>query len=113
MAAAASAKAGVPVSTVALGTGDAVVEVPIGGGLKERVVVAPDRKGLAEIAKAGAGTFYEVTDAAKLEKIYRELGSRIGQRREDREVTAAFAGLGGVLALAASALSMLWFRRPL
>ena len=33
---------GVPVSTIALGTGDAVVEVPRPGGLTERVVVAPD-----------------------------------------------------------------------
>jgi Ca-activated chloride channel family protein len=112
-AAAASAKAGVPVSTVALGTGDAVVEVPIGGGLKERVVVAPDLKGLSATAKAGAGTFYEAADAVRLEKVYRELGSRIGHHREDREVTAAFAGLGGVLALAASVLSMLWYRRPM
>jgi hypothetical protein len=37
---------GVPVSTVALGTGDAVVEVPCPAASKERVVVAPDRNTL-------------------------------------------------------------------
>lgn len=105
-------QAGVPVSAVALGTSDAVVEVPIEGGLKERVVVAPDREALAAIARAGGGTFYDVTDAAKLEEIYRELGSRMGSAREDREITAAFAGGGAVLALLAGGLSMLWFRRP-
>src|SRR4029077_12783656 len=42
---------GVPVSTIALGTGDAVVEVPRPGGLKERVVVAPDIPTLRLVAR--------------------------------------------------------------
>lgn len=112
-AAKAALEAGVPISTVALGTGDAVVEVPLPGGLKERVVVAPDREALAALAKAGGGKAYEVTDAAKLEEVYRDLGSRMGTTDADREITAAFAGGGAFLALLAGALSMAWFRRPL
>ena len=111
-AAQAALKAGVPVSTIALGTGDAVVEVPLPGGLKERVVVAPDREALAAVAKAGAGKFYDVGDAEKLSEIYEDLGSRMGRSDQDREITAAFAGGGALLALVASALSMAWFRRP-
>jgi Ca-activated chloride channel homolog len=106
-------RAGVPVSTVALGTTDAVVEVPVAGGLKERVVVAPDRKALEDVAKGAGGTFYDAPDAARLEEVYEDLGSRIGNTRADREITAAFAGVGGFLALAAAALSMIWFRRPI
>jgi Ca-activated chloride channel family protein len=114
LAAARQAKeAGVPVNTVALGTSDAVVEVPLAGGLKERVTVAPDREALEAVAKEGNGKYYPVTDAAKLAEIYRDLGSRMGRTRQDREITAAFAGGGALLALVAGGLSMAWFRRPL
>ena len=44
-------KLGVPVNTVALGTRDAVVEVPLPNGLKEQVTVAPDTRTLREIAR--------------------------------------------------------------
>ena len=54
---------GVPVSTVALGTGDAVVEVPRPGGLKERVVVAPDVPTLRRVAQTTGGSFSEAPDA--------------------------------------------------
>jgi len=87
--------------------------VPIGGGLKERVVVTPDRETLEKVAKAASGTFYDAPDARRLERVYEDLGSRIGRKREDREITAAFAGAGGLLALVAAGLSMAWFRRPL
>lgn len=112
-AAKAARAAGVPISTIALGTADAVVEVPLPDGLKERVVVAPDRQGLAEIAKTAGGTAYDVADAERLSEIYEDLGSRMGSADEDREITAAFAGGGALLALVAGALSMAWFRRPL
>jgi hypothetical protein len=54
---------GVPVSTVALGTGNAVVEVPRPGGLKERVVVAPDVQTLRVIARTTGGSFSEAPSA--------------------------------------------------
>jgi hypothetical protein len=45
--------------------------------------------------------------------VYAELGSRLGEKDEERELTQLFAAAGGVLLLAGSAASMLWFRRPL
>jgi Ca-activated chloride channel homolog len=104
---------GVPVSTVALGTGDAVVEVPRPGGLKERVVVAPDVDTLRAIARTTGGSFSEAPDAAKLESVYRELGTRLATDRKRVEVTSAFAAGGAVLLLLGSGLSSLWFRRAL
>ena len=65
---------GVPVSTVALGTGNAVVEVPRPGGLKERVVVAPDVQTLRDIAQTTGGSFSEARRGT-LESVYRELGT--------------------------------------
>jgi Ca-activated chloride channel family protein len=104
---------GVPVSTVALGTGDAVVEVPRPGGLKERVVVAPDINTLRLIARTTGGTFSEAPSAARLESVYRELGTRLARDRKRVEVTSAFAASGGLLLLLGSGLSALWFRRAL
>jgi Ca-activated chloride channel family protein len=104
---------GVPVSTVALGTGNAVVEVPRPGGLKERVVVAPDVQTLRVIARTTGGSFSEAPSAARLESVYRELGTRLARDRKRVEVTSAFAAGGAVLLLVGSTLSSLWFRRAL
>ena len=106
-------KLGVPVNTVALGTRQAVVEVPLQNGLKERVTVAPDARTLQEIARITGGRFTAAPTAERLEEIYRDLGGRLGKKREAREVTAAFAGAGAVLLLIASGLSVAWTRRPL
>jgi Ca-activated chloride channel homolog len=104
---------GVPVNTVALGTAPTVVEVPLAGGLKERVTVEPDPTTLRTIASQTGGRFYAAPDADSLQEVYEELGSRLGRTEEDRELTQLFAAAGGVLLLAGSAASMLWFRRPL
>jgi Ca-activated chloride channel family protein len=104
---------GIPVNTVALGTAAAVVEVPLPGGLRERVVVEPDPDTLRSVAEQTGGRFYQAPDADSLQEVYAELGSRLGSEEEKRELTQAFAAAGGVLLLAGSALSMIWFRRPL
>lgn len=103
----------VPVSTVALGTAAAVVEVPLAGGLRQRVTVTPDPATLRRVAGQTGGRFYEAPDAERLEEVYRELGSRLGKTREPREVTQAFAAAGAVLLLLGTGASLLWFRRPL
>lgn len=104
---------GIPVSTVALGTRDAVVKVPVPGGLEQQVRVAPDARTLRAVARRTGGRFYEAADASRLKSVYEELGTRLGHRDKRTEVTAAFAGGGAVLLLLASGLSMLWSRRPL
>lgn len=112
-AAAQAKKLGVPVNTVALGTREAVVEVPLQNGLKERVTVAPDTRTLREVARITGGRYVAAPTAGRLKYVYRDLGSRLGKKPEQREVTAAFAGAGGVLLLLASGLSLMWTRRPL
>jgi len=104
---------GVPVNTVALGTRDAVVKVPLPGGLEQQVTVPPDSRTLRAVAQRTGGRFYEAADAARLKSVYEELGTRLGHRDSRTEVTSAFAGGGAVLLLLASGLSMLWSRRPL
>ena len=46
-------------------------------------------------------------------EIYEELGSRVGKKRETREVTDFFAAGSAGLLLAGGALSMFWFRRAI
>ena len=88
--------------------------MPLPGGLKEQVTVTPDAKTLA---RGGAGSpaagSRQRRPPSKLKQVYSDLGSRIGSRREKREVTAAFAGVGVVFLLVASGLSLAWTRRPL
>jgi Ca-activated chloride channel family protein len=101
----------IPVYTVALGTEAGVVEVPRPDGLTERVTVPPDPATLREIASVTRGRFYAAPDGASLEAVYKELGSRIGRTKEDRELTAAFAGAGALLLLGALGFSALVFGR--
>jgi len=106
-------KLGIPVSTVALGTGDAAVQVPLPGGLKQRVVVAPDVEALKRIAKETGGTFAEAPSADTLKQVYRDLGTRLAKDPKRVEVTSAFAAGGAVLLLLGGTLSTFWFRRAL
>jgi Ca-activated chloride channel homolog len=101
----------IPVYTVALGTAEGVVEVPRPDGLRERVTVPPDPATLREIASVTRARFYAAPDGARLQAVYEELGSRIGRTTEERELTAAFAGAGALLLLAALGFSAVVFGR--
>jgi Ca-activated chloride channel family protein len=104
---------GVPVSAVAVGVGEAVVEVPLPGGLKQRVTVPPEPLALRLIARTTNGTFVAAPGAGSLESVYEELGTRLAKDRKRVEVTSAFAAGGAVLLLLGGALSSHWFRRAL
>ena len=100
-----------PVSTVALGTRDATVEVTGLDGLKERVTVPPDKPTLRRIAQETGGTYYEAVNAERLREVYRSLGTRLASQNEERELTGLFAGAGAIVMVLGAALSTLWFRR--
>jgi Ca-activated chloride channel family protein len=104
-------EAGVPIFTVALGTPNGIVQRRLTGGFTERIRVPPDPGSLRRVAAASGGEFFTALDAGELERVYDELGSRIGRRDKDAEVTVAFAGGGMVLLLVAGALSTLLLRR--
>jgi Ca-activated chloride channel family protein len=77
-------EAKVPVSTVALGTAEAVVEVPLQGGLKERVVVTPDLDTLRRIAQETGGRFYTTASVASLAEdiAYTGRGTSVQEQKE-------------------------------
>jgi Ca-activated chloride channel family protein len=95
-------EARVPVYTVSLGTEGATIPRDAGG----RLSVPPDPETMAEIAEESGGESFDVAESDELSSIYERLGSDIATRREEREITAGFAGGGLVLLMAAVALSM-------
>ena len=103
--------AGVPVYTISLGTPDGIVERQLPGGFTERVRVPPDPASLQQLAAGSGGEYFPAADENRLKRVYEELGSRLGTRDRDAEITVAFAAAGMAFLLAAGALSTFMLRR--
>jgi Ca-activated chloride channel family protein len=103
----------IPIFAIALGTPTGEVEVQDQFGFTQRIPVPPDTETLREIARITGGKYFAAPDAARLESIYANLGTRLSSKPVEKEVTAAFAGGAVVLLLAGGALSLMWFGRPL
>ncbi len=101
----------IPVYTVVVGTPDGVVNVPLAGGFKAQLRVPPSPETLRTVARVTSGQFFTAPDEDRLRQIYEKLGSRLGHRRESREITDLFAGGSAAFLLCGGALSALWFRR--
>jgi Ca-activated chloride channel homolog len=101
----------VPVYTVLVGTPDGVIEETLTGGFRQIIRVPANADTLRQIAELSGGEFFAATDAEGLERVYEELGSRLGTRKESREIGDYFAGGAAAFLLAGGALSALWFRR--
>jgi Ca-activated chloride channel family protein len=96
--------AGVPIYTVALGTPDGVVQTPDGQVLQ----VPPDPEGLRQIAQTSGGRAFTAQDSDALDSVYETLGSRIGTKKEKREISAGFAAAGLLLLGGALFTSLRW-----
>jgi len=101
----------VPVYTVSLGTPEGVVHHQLPGGYTETIQVPPSPATLQLIARTSGGQFFRVATAKRLREVYQQLGSRIGHKKESREISDVFAGGAGLLLLIGAGLSTLWFRR--
>lgn len=98
---------GVKVFTV--GFGSASGDVVDFGGRSMRAQL--DATTLQAIADATEGEYYEATSAADLAGVYDSLSTRLISEKKLTEIAFIFAGAGALLAMAAAALSMLWFGR--
>ncbi|HEU4397594.1 MAG TPA: VWA domain-containing protein [Actinomycetota bacterium] len=95
---------GVPVYTIALGTADGVLQRRDSlGGLRLQPV-PPDPETLARIAETTSARFFQAPTSRNLNQVYESLGSHIGFRTEERDVTVAFAAAGLLLLAGAGAL---------
>jgi len=111
LAAQAAARVHIPVYTVALGTEHGTIQVPGRDGTPRTVSVPPDPQSLAAIAHASGAASFTASSTDGLSAVYERLGSQLGRRDEQRQVTSAFAAGGLVLLLAGAGMSLRWFGR--
>ena len=101
----------IPVYTVVIGTQDGIVTVPLPGGFQAQLRVPPDPATLQQVAQTSGGKFFDTLTDSRLKQIYENLGSRLGTRKETRQIGDFFAGGSAAFLLFGGALSALWFRR--
>lgn len=102
---------GVPVYTVLVGTSEGVVEETLTGGYRRIIRVPPSPETLEQIAAETNGEFFRAADPEQLRLVYEELGSRLGTKEVEREVTDVFAAGAAALLLLGGGLSAFLFRR--
>lgn len=110
-AAARARTAKIPVYAIVVGTPNGLVRQRLTGGFTQIVRVPPSPGTLRGVAQQTGGELFTATSDERLAEIYRRLGSRLGHRRQQREVTDLFAGGSAVLLLLGAGFSALWFRR--
>jgi Ca-activated chloride channel family protein len=101
----------IPVYTIVLGTANGTVEQTLTGGYRQIIHVPPSPQTLQEVARITGGQSFSAATDSRLRDVYERLGSLLGSRKENREITDAFAGSAAALLLVGGALSALWFRR--
>jgi Ca-activated chloride channel family protein len=126
--------AGIPVYTVALGTpnGRLRFDRAFGGGppgitpgqggggggffpgnpyRRGSVPVPPDPATLRAIASTTGGRFFAARNSESLQSAYSHLGSKLGRKHGETEITYAFLAVAAGLLLAAGLLSAAWSPR--
>ena len=101
----------VPVYTILLGTPAGVVQHKLPGGYTETLRVPPSAQTLQLIARTSGGKFFTASNDKRLGEVYDQLRSRLGHKKQTRELTDGFAVGSALLLLAGGGLSAFWFRR--
>jgi Ca-activated chloride channel family protein len=101
----------IPVYAIVVGTDNGVVTVSLTGGYRAQIRVPPSPETLRRLTRTTGGQFFTTSNDAGLRQVYGKLGSRLGHRRQSREITDFFAGGSAALLLVGGAMSALWFRR--
>jgi Ca-activated chloride channel family protein len=70
-----------------------------------------DEETLKAIADLTRAEYFHAASAEELRRVYEVLSSRFVMEREEREISALFAAVAALLALASGGLSLAWFNR--
>lgn len=107
-AVAAATEAGVPVSTIAFGTQEGIVEIE-----GEVVSVAVDEPALQAIADGTGGQSFSALSEDELQSVYASIGSQVGYEQEERDISRWFLAGGLVVLMVCGGLSLAWSSRIL
>jgi len=107
-AAAAAKKANVPVSTIAFGTADGVIDLP---GQDGPIPVPVNPAALAKVANATNGTAFTAATGNELKRVYEDIGSSVGYTTELKDITGTFVGASLLVLFVCAVSSQLWFSR--
>ena len=99
----------VPIHTVAFGTPDGRLDDPTGFG--PGIPVPPDPETLKEISRITGGRAFTAQDAGELDKVYKNLGSRLATETRTKELAVNFAAVGLIFLVLAGAASTRFFPR--
>lgn len=102
-----ASSAGVRINTIGVGSPEGTT-INIDGFT---VATKLDETLLTEIAKTTNGNYSVAADREALAKVYDSINLEFVNRSEQREVSAAFAGLGLLSLLIGAGLSLAWFGR--
>ena len=102
-----AADRGVRIHVVGLGTVDGEAATPEGMAIYMRL----DEPTLREVARMTGGEYHHAGTAEKLRSVYENLGSRVQVLSRETELAGVLALIAAVVAMAAAALSLLWFGR--
>lgn len=94
---------GVPISTIAFGTGHGTVTAE-----GQTIPVPYDPAALRGIAETTGGQAFTAESAAELSSVYDEIGSVVGYETETVDLSAWFAGAAFVLGALAAAAALIW-----
>ena len=104
-----AADRGVRVYTVGIGTQSGETIGAEGWSMRVRL----DEQALKQIATITQGEYFYAGTAADLQKIYKNLNTKLFFEQREMEISALFAAAAAVLALISGMLSLLWFNRIL
>jgi Ca-activated chloride channel family protein len=99
-----AAQAKIPVETIGIGARNQSTMV------QGRVVDGVDEQALQQISSATGGHYYYAADESQLNKIYSDLGSRIGWVTTKLDLTVPLLALGTIILVAGGLFSLRWFR---
>lgn len=102
----AAAEQEVPVSTIAFGTGAAMIEID-----GYQVPADIDKDALRGLASETGGHFYEAESENELDEVYEDIGSSLGTELVHEEIVTRFVLVAIILSMATALTSLLWFQR--
>lgn len=105
-ASAVAAEEEVPVSTIAFGSGAAMIEID-----GYQVPADIDKEALQGLAEDTGGHFYEAENEEELDQVYEDIGSSLGTEVVHEEVVTRFVVAAILLFLGTALTSLLWFQR--